>query len=59
MFASDAKHESIERDGNITTAASRTINNFESLGILQETGSRSRFCSLILELDIFFGFLIK
>jgi hypothetical protein len=29
MFGRDARHESIESEGNITTAASKTINNFE------------------------------
>jgi hypothetical protein len=34
IFERDARQESIESDGSITTAASKTINDFEPVGIL-------------------------
>jgi hypothetical protein len=37
IFESEARHESIDSDGSITTAASKTINDFEPVGILNGT----------------------
>src|ERR1700751_1738731 len=59
IFVRDARHESIESEGNMTTVASRTMNSFESLGILNGTENRGRFGSLITGLVIYFRFLLN
>jgi hypothetical protein len=49
----------MESEGNITTAASRTINSFESESILYGTLRSCRFSSPMTRLGIFFNFLIN
>jgi hypothetical protein len=49
----------MESEGNITTAASRTINSFEPESILYGTLRSCRFSSPITRLGIFFNFLIN
>jgi hypothetical protein len=57
MLDKEARHESMESEGNITTAASKTIKNFESVGILYRAFRSCRFSSSTNKLDIFFRFL--
>jgi hypothetical protein len=49
----------MESEGNITTAASKTINSFEPECILYGTLRSCRFSSSMTKLDIFFNSLIN
>jgi len=55
MFDREARHESIDSEGNITTAASNTINNFEFERILYGACRSFSFPLSTTELPIFFG----